>query len=46
MPGYEWKDSSPLMRVYYDEEWGVLVHDDNRLFDHLMLEVRQCGLTW
>ena len=31
---------------YHDEEWGVPVHDDRRQFEHLMMEVMQCGLNW
>jgi DNA-3-methyladenine glycosylase I len=46
MPACEWKDSSALMRAYHDTEWGVPVHDDHQMFEHLMLEVLQCGLSW
>eukprot|EP00003_Mantamonas_plastica_P006519 TRINITY_DN1532_c0_g1_i2.p1 TRINITY_DN1532_c0_g1~~TRINITY_DN1532_c0_g1_i2.p1 ORF type:complete len:264 (-),score=84.44 TRINITY_DN1532_c0_g1_i2:48-839(-) len=35
-----------LMRKYHDEEWGEQVHDDNRLFEMLMLEAFQSGLSW
>ena len=31
---------------YHDEEWGVPVHDDRKQFEHLMMEVMQCGLSW
>jgi DNA-3-methyladenine glycosylase I len=31
---------------YHDEEWGVPVHDDNRLFEFLILEGAQAGLSW
>ena len=31
---------------YHDEEWGVPVHDDQKQFEYLMLEVMQCGLSW
>ena len=31
---------------YHDEEWGVPVHDDLKQFEHLMMEVMQCGLSW
>ena len=34
------------MREYHDTEWGVPVHDDRVMFEHLMLEVMQCGLSW
>ena len=31
---------------YHDEEWGVPVHDDQKQFEFLMMEVMQCGLNW
>ncbi len=31
---------------YHDTEWGVPVHEDRALFEYLMLEVLQCGLSW
>ena len=31
---------------YHDEEWGKLVHDDNKLFEMLLLESFQAGLSW
>lgn len=31
---------------YHDQEWGVPVHDDQKQFEYLMLEVMQCGLSW
>src|ERR1700693_58342 len=37
---------SPLMIAYHDEEWGVPVHDDRRLFEFLILEGAQAGLSW
>lgn len=36
----------PLMMRYHDEEWGVAVHDDRRLFEFLVLEAVQAGLSW
>ena len=36
---------APMIR-YHDEEWGVPVHDDRRLFEFLILEGAQAGLTW
>jgi DNA-3-methyladenine glycosylase I len=36
----------PLYVVYHDEEWGVPVHDDPRLFEMLVLEGAQAGLSW
>ncbi len=41
-----WADNNGLNRIYHDEEWGVPVHDDKRMFEHLMLECMQCGLSW
>jgi len=37
---------SPLMIEYHDHEWGVPVHDDRRLFEFLILEGAQAGLSW
>ncbi|UCH81675.1 MAG: DNA-3-methyladenine glycosylase I [Nitrospiraceae bacterium] len=42
----EWANSDQLMRNYHDEEWGVPVHDDRRLFEYLILEGTQAGLSW
>jgi len=41
-----WCESSDLMRRYHDEEWGVPLHDDRRLFEMLILEGAQAGLSW
>jgi len=38
--------AAPLDRAYHDEEWGVPVHDDVRLFEMLTLEGAQAGLSW
>jgi DNA-3-methyladenine glycosylase I len=38
--------STPLLIAYHDEEWGVPVHDDTRLFEFLILEGAQAGLSW
>ena len=40
-----WAQSGALAR-YHDEEWGVPVHDDRRLFEFLILEGAQAGLSW
>src|SRR5271154_1909468 len=40
-----WAQSEPMIR-YHDEEWGVPVHDDGRLFEFLILEGAQAGLSW
>jgi len=41
-----WAESSPLMRAYHDEEWGVPQHDPRMLWEMLMLEGFQAGLSW
>jgi DNA-3-methyladenine glycosylase I len=42
----EWAGTDPLYIAYHDEEWGVPVHDDQRLFEFLLLEGAQAGLAW
>jgi DNA-3-methyladenine glycosylase I len=39
-------EADPLYLAYHDEEWGVPVHDDRRLFEMLTLEGAQAGLSW
>lgn len=47
MPGRcSWCGTDPLYVRYHDEEWGVPVHDDRRLFEMLVLEGAQAGLSW
>ena len=41
-----WVSDDPLYLAYHDEEWGVPVHDDRRLFEMLILEGAQAGLSW
>ena len=41
-----WADTDPLDKVYHDTEWGIPVHDDRHMFEHLTLECMQCGLSW
>lgn len=41
-----WVGSDPLYRAYHDEEWGVPIHDDQLLFEFLILEGAQAGLSW
>lgn len=41
-----WAGTDPLYVAYHDEEWGVPVHDDRRLFEFLVLEGAQAGLSW
>ena len=42
----EWVGDDPLMIKYHDKEWGVPVHDDTRLFELIILEGAQAGLSW
>ncbi len=42
----EWAGGDPLMQRYHDEEWGVPKHDDRRLFEDLVLDGAQAGLSW
>jgi len=41
-----WAEGDPLMVDYHDREWGVPVHDDRLLFEFLVLEGAQAGLSW
>ncbi len=41
-----WCESSDLMRAYHDEEWGVPLHDDRKLFEFMVLDAFQAGLSW
>jgi DNA-3-methyladenine glycosylase I len=41
-----WSVTGPAMIAYHDEEWGVPVHGDTALFEHLMLDGFQAGLSW
>ncbi len=45
MPRCPWA-TTPLYGKYHDEEWGVPVHDDRKLFEFLILEGAQAGLSW
>ena len=45
MPRCAWATSEPAV-TYHDEEWGVPVHDDRVLFEFLILEGAQAGLSW
>src|SRR3974377_1067159 len=42
----QWTGQDPLYLAYHDEEWGVPLHDDNRLFEMIVLESMQSGLSW
>jgi DNA-3-methyladenine glycosylase I len=41
-----WAGSNALMMAYHDQEWGVPLHDDRALFEFLILEAAQAGLSW
>ena len=41
-----WADGDTLMAEYHDGEWGVPVHDDRKLFEFLVLDAMQAGLSW
>src|SRR5512132_2127613 len=45
MPRCPWATTEPNI-TYHDEEWGVPVHDDRLLFEFLILEGAQAGLSW
>ena len=45
-PRCPWCGDDPLYIAYHDEEWGVPVHDDRALFEFLILEGAQAGLSW
>jgi DNA-3-methyladenine glycosylase I len=41
-----WADGSDALRAYHDDEWGQASHDDRHLFEMLLLEGAQAGLSW
>ena len=41
-----WVGNDPLSVAYHDEEWGLPVHDDRELFEFIILEGAQAGLSW
>jgi len=41
-----WCGTDPLYVAYHDDEWGIPVHDDHHLFEMLILEGQQAGLSW
>lgn len=41
-----WPEGDELMLKYHDEEWGVPLHDDNKLFEFMVLDAFQAGLSW
>jgi DNA-3-methyladenine glycosylase I len=42
----DWAVGDPLMQAYHDKEWGVPLHDDKKLFEFLILDGAQAGLSW
>ncbi len=42
----DWANSNPLEMEHHDKEWGLPVHDDRLLFEMLILESAQSGLSW
>ena len=42
----EWVGENPLYLAYHDDEWGVPVHDDAKLFEAIILDTFQAGLSW
>jgi DNA-3-methyladenine glycosylase I len=41
-----WPSDDPLMIAYHDNEWGIPVHDDRKLFEFMVLDCFQAGLSW
>ena len=41
-----WPSNDPLMIRYHDEEWGIPLHDDQKIFEFLLLDAFQAGLSW
>lgn len=41
-----WPSDDPLMVAYHDTEWGVPLHDDQKLFEYIVLDGAQAGLSW
>ena len=42
----DWANINEANKYYHDNEWGIPVHDDRHMFEHLTLECMQCGLSW
>ena len=41
-----WPSNDPLMIEYHDNEWGIPLHDDQKLFEFMVLDCFQAGLSW
>ena len=46
MSSCDWGFHFEAMKTYHDTEWGIPLHDDQKQFEFLMMEVMQCGLSW
>ena len=46
IPRCPWPSDDPLMIAYHDSEWGVPLHDDRKLFEFMVLDCFQAGLSW
>ncbi len=46
MTGCDWNTTDPAYLDYHDTQWGVPLHDDGKLFEKLILEGAQAGLSW
>ena len=46
MSSCSWAGMNEANRIYHDTEWGIPVHDDRQMFEHLSMECLQCGLSW
>jgi DNA-3-methyladenine glycosylase I len=46
MNSCEWPTNDPLMQKYHDEEWGTPLHDDRKIFEFMVLDSFQAGLSW
>jgi DNA-3-methyladenine glycosylase I len=44
--GCTWPGDDELMQAYHDNEWGTPLHDDRKLFEFLVLDAFQAGLSW
>lgn len=44
--GCSWPGADPLMQAYHDTEWGVPLHDDRKIFEFMVLDAFQAGLSW
>lgn len=42
----KWCQDGGMMQQYHDEEWGTVLHDDDKHFEYLLMEAMQCGLSW